>query len=151
MSSRWYWSLYPCAAERLPRLPYSAPYFPGGATHRLHLSTACFILSLRSSANFGVAYLLTALLRRHQMAIENLNSVEEERALRREAEERAKHRQVELSGMFINAQEIERSRWRLKSMTILASVWHSWRSNWKMQKKQSAVRRMKLSGRCIMS
>ena len=50
-----------------------------------------------------VAYLLTILLRRHQ-------SVEEERALRREAEEQAKHRQMELSGMLINAQEKERSR-----------------------------------------
>ncbi len=58
----------------------------------------------------GVAYLLIVLLRRHQIAIDHLNSVEEERALRREAEERAKHRQMELSGMLINAQEKERSR-----------------------------------------
>jgi signal transduction histidine kinase/ABC-type uncharacterized transport system substrate-binding protein len=58
----------------------------------------------------GVAHLLIVLLRRHQTAIDNLNSVEQERALRREAEERAKHRQMELSGMLINAQEKERSR-----------------------------------------
>jgi signal transduction histidine kinase/ABC-type uncharacterized transport system substrate-binding protein len=51
----------------------------------------------------GVAYLFAVLLRRHQ-------SVEEERALHREAEEQAKHRQMELSGMLINAQEKERSR-----------------------------------------
>lgn len=55
------------------------------------------------SSYFGVGYLLTVLLRRHQ-------SVEEERALRREAEDQAKHRHTELSGMLINAQEKERSR-----------------------------------------
>ena len=70
--------------------------------------TLYFVFSFISYV--GVAHLLTALLRRRQMAIDNLNSVEEERALRREAEERAKHRQMELSGMLINAQEKERSR-----------------------------------------
>jgi signal transduction histidine kinase len=58
----------------------------------------------------GVAYFMTAVLRSHRMAIDNLNSVEKERALRREAEERAKDRQMALSGMLINAQEKERSR-----------------------------------------
>ncbi len=57
-----------------------------------------------------VAYFVTTLLHSHRMAIDNLNSVEEERALRREVEERAKNRQMELSGMLINAQEKERSR-----------------------------------------
>jgi signal transduction histidine kinase len=59
---------------------------------------------------FGVAYLLAAQLRRKEMTIDSLSSVEEERALRLEVEERAKHRQMELSGMLINAQEKERSR-----------------------------------------
>jgi signal transduction histidine kinase len=59
---------------------------------------------------FGVVYLFAAQLRRKEMTIDNLNSVEEEPVLRLEAEERAKHRQMELSGMLINAQEKERSR-----------------------------------------
>jgi signal transduction histidine kinase len=48
-----------------------------------------------------VAYFVTALLRRHSTAIDNLSSF---------AEDRTKDRQTELSGMLITAQERERSR-----------------------------------------
>ena len=57
-----------------------------------------------------VAYFVTALWRSHRSAIDNLNAVKEERALRRKAEDRTKDRQMELSGMLITAQEKERSR-----------------------------------------
>lgn len=57
-----------------------------------------------------VAYFVTGLLRGHRMAVDNRNLIEEERALRREADQRSKDRQMELSGMLINAQEKERSR-----------------------------------------
>jgi signal transduction histidine kinase len=67
-----------------------------------------FIFSFISYA--CVAYFVTGLLRGHRMAIDNRKLVEEERGLRREAEARSKDRQMELSGMLINAQEKERSR-----------------------------------------
>jgi signal transduction histidine kinase len=85
------------------------------------------------------------------MAIENLNSVEEERALRREAEERAKHRQMELSGMLINAQEIERSRLASEIHDDFSQRLALMALELENAEEESAVRRMKLSGRCIMS
>jgi len=70
--------------------------------------TLYFIFSFVSYVCVG--YLLNALVRRHRMAVDNLNTVKEERASRREADALAKRRHSELSGMLINAQEKERSR-----------------------------------------
>lgn len=70
--------------------------------------TLYFIFSFVSYVSVG--YLLNALVRRHRMAVDNLNTVKEERASRQEAEALAKRRHSELSGMLINAQEKERSR-----------------------------------------